>query len=97
MQAGTPFAPDPLIYGHVKPNIVEQCRCSFRSPGGSSTPSSVPNATPTPQTSSLSLVDEQTSAPFMFLPVQFGDLAVSALVDFGAIHNFLVASFLPKL
>ena len=57
----------------------------------------MPNATPTPQTGSLSLVDEQTSAPFVFLPVQFGDLAVSALVDSGAMHNFLAASLLPKL
>ena len=97
MQAGTPFAPDLLIYGHVEPNTAEQRRCSFESPGGSSAPSLVPNATPTPQTGSLSLVDEQTSAPFMFLPVQFGDLAVSALVDSGAMHNFLTASLLPKL
>ena len=97
MQAGTPFAPDLLVYGHVEPNTAEQYRCSFESPGGSSAPSSVPNATPTPWTSSLSLVDEQTSAPFMFLPVQFGDLAVSTLLDFGAMRNFFAASFLPKL
>ena len=33
----------------------------------------------------------------MFLPVQFGDLVVSALFDYGAMHNFFAASFLPKL
>ena len=55
------------------------------------------NATPTPQTGSLSLVDEQTSAPFIFLPVKFGDLVISALVDSGAMHNFFAAFFLPKL
>ena len=57
----------------------------------------MPNATPTLQTGSLSSVDEQTSAPFMFLPVQFGELAVSALVDSWATYNFLAASLLPKL
>ena len=57
----------------------------------------MPNATSTPQTSNLSLVDEQTSAPFVFLPVKFGDLAVSALVDSGAMHKFLTVSLLPKL
>ena len=97
MQAGTPFAPDLLMYGHVEPNTTEQCRCSFESPGGSSAPSSVPNATLTPQTGSLSLVDKHTSAPFVFLPVQFGDFAVSTLVDSGAMHSFFAASLLPKL
>ena len=57
----------------------------------------MPNATPAPWISSLSLVNEQNSALFVFLPVQFGDLAVSALVDSGAIYNFLAASLLPKL
>ena len=33
----------------------------------------------------------------MFLPVKFGDLAVSALLDSGATHNFIAASFLTKL
>ena len=56
----------------------------------------MPN-TPTPQIGSLSLVDEQTSAPFVFLPVQFDYLGVFALVDSGAMHNFLAASLLPKL
>ena len=55
------------------------------------------NATPTPQTGSLSLVDEQTSAPFVFWPVKFGDLAVSALINSGAIYNFFAASLLHKL
>ena len=96
MQADTPFAPDLLTYGHVAPNTAGQCRSSFESPGGSSAPNLVPNATPTPQTGSLSLVNEQTSAPFVFLPVKFGDLAVSALGDSGAMHNFLTASLLPK-
>ena len=97
MQADTPFALDLLKYGHVAPNTAEQRRSSFQSPGSSSAPNLVPIATPIPQTGSLSLVDEQTSAPFMFLSVQFGDLAVSALVNSGATHNFLAASFLPKL
>ena len=97
MQADTPFTPDLLTYGHVVPNTAEQHRSSFESPGGSSTPSLVPNVTPTPQTGSLSLVNGQTSAPFVFLPVKFGDLAVSFLVNSGAMHNFLAASLLPKL
>ena len=83
MRAGTPFSPDLLKYGHVVPNTSEQCKSSFESPGGSSAPSLVLNAIPTPQTGSLSLVDEQTCAPFMFLSVQFSDLAVYALVDSG--------------
>ena len=33
----------------------------------------------------------------MFFPVRFGDLAVSALIDSGAMHNFLAAFLLPKL
>ena len=79
------------------PNTADQCKCSFESPGGSSAPSLGAKRYSNPQTGSLSLVDEQTSAPFMFLPVLFGDLAVSALVDSGAMHNFLAASFLPEL
>ena len=55
------------------------------------------NTTPTPQTGSLSLVNKQTSAFFVFFPVKFSDLAVSALVDSGATHNFLTAFLLPKL
>ena len=97
MQAGTPFTPDLPKYRHVAPNTAKQHRSSFESPGGSSAPSLVPNATPTPQTGSSSLVNEQTSAPFVFLPVQFSDLPVSALVDSGAMHNFLAACLLPKL
>ena len=57
----------------------------------------MPIATPTPQIGSLGLVGEQTSAPVVFLPVKFGDLAVSALIDSGATHNFLAVSLLPKL
>ena len=97
MQAGTLFAHDLLMYGHVDSNTAEQRRCSFESSGGISAPSSVPNASPTPQNGSLGLVDEQTSAHFVFLPVKFGDLIVSALVDSGAMHNSLPDSCLPKL
>ena len=97
MQADTSFAPDLLTYGHVAPNTAEQRRSSFESPGGSSPPSLVPNATLTPQTGSLSLVNEHISAPFLFLPVKFGDLAVFALVNSGATRNFLADSLLPKL
>ena len=86
-----------LTYGHVAPNTAEHCRSSFESPGGSSAISSVPIATQPPQTGNLSLFYEQTSAPFVFLPVQFGDLPVFALVDSGAKHNFLADSLLPKL
>ena len=57
----------------------------------------MPNATQPPQTDSLSLVAEKTSAPVVFLLAKFGDLAVYALVDSGAMHNFLAASLLPKL
>ena len=57
----------------------------------------MPIATPTPQTGSFSLFYAQTSALFVFLPVRFGDLAVSVLVDSRAMYNFLTAFFLPKL
>ena len=57
----------------------------------------MPIATLTPQISSLGLVGAQNSALVVFLPVKFGDLAVSALIDSVAIYNFLADSFLPKL
>ena len=69
MQVDTTFATDLLIYGHVVPNTSEQCKSSFESPGGSSAPNLVPNATQTPQTGTLSLVSEQTSDPFVLLSV----------------------------
>ena len=97
MQADTTFATDLLTYRHVAPKSADQCKCSFECPGGSSAPNLVPNATQTPQTGSLSLVAEQTSAPVVFFPVKFSDLAVSALIDSGAMHNFLAASLLTKL
>ena len=97
MQAGTPFAPDLFKYKHVVPNTAEQRRSSFESPGSGSAISSVPIACLAPQTGSLSLGDEHTSTPVVFLPVQFSDLAVSALIDSGAMHKFLVASLLLKL
>ena len=97
MQAGTAFATDLLTYGHVVPNTAEQLRSNFEHPGSGSAPSSVPIATLTPQSGSLGLVGEQTSAPVVLLPVQFSDLAVSALIDSRTIHNFLAASLLPKL
>ena len=50
-----------------------------------------------PQTGNLSLVAEHISAPVVFLPMKFGDLAVSALFDSGTMHNFLTISLLPKL
>ena len=97
MQADTTFATDLFIYRHVAPKSSDQCKCSFGYPGGSNAPNLVPNATPTPQTGSLSLVSNQTSALIVFLPVKFGDLAVFALINSGATHNFLAASFLNKL
>ena len=97
MQAGTLFAPDLLKYGHVAPNTADQRKCSFEFLWGSIAPSLVPNAALTPQTRSLSLLTEQNSALFVFYPVKFGDLAVSALVDSGAIHNFHEASLLSSL
>ena len=97
MRADTTFATDLLTYGHVAPKSADQRKCSFGCPGCSSAPNLVPNATQTSHTGSLSLVAEQTSAPVVFLPVKFGDLAVSALIDSGATHNFLAASLLTKL
>ena len=97
MQADTTFATDLLIYGHVVPKSADQHKCSFGCLGGSNAPNLVPNITQTTQTGSLSLVADQTSAPVVFLPVKFGDLAVSALIDSGATYNFLAASLLPKL
>ena len=97
MQVDTTFATDLSIFGHIVPKYADQPKCSFGCPGGSNAPNLVPNATKTPQIGSLSLVDEQTSAPVVFLPVKFGDLAVSSLVDSGVMHNFLAASFLTKL
>ena len=79
------------------PKSADQRKCSFGCPGGSNAPNLVQNITQIHQTGSLSLVADQTSALVVFLPVKFGDLAVSALIDSGAIHNFLAASLLPKL
>ena len=97
MQADTTFATDLLTYGHVVPNLKIMQVHFWMSSGGSNAPNLVPNATPTPQTGSLSLVAEQTSAPVVFLTVEFGDLAVSALIDSRAMHDFLADSLLPKL
>ena len=97
MQANTTFTTDLLIYGHVVPKSTDQPKCIFESFGGSNAPNLVPNTNPTPQTGSLSLVTGQASAPVVFLPVKFGDLAASALTDSGAMHNFLTASLLTKL
>ena len=97
MMADTTFATDLLTYGHVVPKSADQLKCSFGYPWGSNAPNLVPNITQTHQTGSLSLVAEQTSAPVVFFPVKFGDLAVSALLDSGAMHNFLANSLLPKL
>ena len=83
--------------GMLCPNLQISTRSNFERSGSSSAPSLVPIATPTPQIGSLGLVGEQISAPVVFLPVKFGDLAVSALIDSGATHNFLAASLLPKL
>ena len=79
------------------PKSADQHRSSFESIGGGSAPSLVANATLTPQTGSLSLFGEKTSAPVVFLPVKFGDLVFSTLIDSGATQNFLAASLLPKL
>ena len=97
MQADTTFEIDLPTYGHVVPKTAEQHRSKLQHSGIGSAPSWVPIATPTPQIGSLGLVSEETSAPVVFLPVKFGDLAVSALIDSGATHNFLAASLLPKL
>ena len=97
MQTDTTFSTDIPIYRHVALKSADQPRCIFESSGGSNACNLVPNAIPTPQTGSLSLVAEQTSAPVVFLPVKFGDLAVFALIDSGATYKFLVDSLLPKL
>ena len=97
MQANTTFATYLPTYGHVAPKSAEQRRSNFKYFGSGSAPSLVPIATPTPQIGSLGLVSGQISAPVVFLPVKFGDLAVSALLDSGATYNFLAASLLPKL
>ena len=97
MQADNIFATDLPIYSHIVPKTAEQRRSNFEHSGSGSAPSLVPIATPTPQIGSLGLVGEQISAPFVFLSVKFSDLAVSALLDSGATHNFLAASLLPKL
>ena len=97
MLADTTFATDLPIYEYVAPKSAEQRRSNFEHSGSSNAPSLVPIATPSPQIVSLGLVGEQTSALVVFLPVEFGDLAVSALLDSGATHNFLAASFIPKL
>ena len=56
-----------LYMGMFAPKSSDQCKCSFECPGGSNAPNSVPNAPQTTQTGSLSLIDEQTSAPgFVF-------------------------------
>ena len=79
------------------PKSADQPKCSFGCPGGSNAPNLVPNITKTTQTGISSLVADRTSAPVVFFPVKFGDLAVSALIDSGAMHDFLAASLLPKL
>ena len=84
MQTDTTFATDLPIYGHVVPQTAKQCGSNFEHSGSGSAPSSVPIATPNPQTGSLSLVAEKASDPVVFLPVKYGDLAVSALINFGA-------------
>ena len=97
MQADTIFATDLLTFGHVVPKSSDHPKCIFEHSGSGDAPSSVPIATPTPHTGSLSLVDEHNSALFVFLPVKFDDLAVSAMVDYGAIYNLLATTLLPKL
>ena len=97
MQADTTFSTDLLTFGYVMPKSGDHPKCIFESYGGSKAPTLMPNATPTPQTGSLSLISEETSAPVVFLPVKFSDLAASALIDSGAMHNFLADSFLSKL
>ena len=99
MQGDTTFATNLLIYGHAAPKTAEQHKSKFEHSGSSSAHSWVPIAPLTPQIGSLGLVGEQTSAPVvgLFLPVKFVDLAVSALIDSGATHNFLAACLLPRL
>ena len=97
MQADTTFATDLPIYGYVMPRSAKQRRSNFEHSGSGSAPILVPIATPTPQIGSLGLVGEQSSASVVFLPVEFSDLAVSELIDSGAMHNFLAAFLPPKL
>ena len=87
-------AKNPNLDALTCPELKVHLQSQFRPVDHS--PSLVPNATLAPQTGSLSLLDEQNFAPFMFLPLQLSDLAVSALVDSRAMHNFLGASLLPK-
>ena len=97
MQANTTFVTDLLTFGYIVPKSIDYPKCIFESSGSGNSPSSVPIATPNPQIGSLGLAGEQTSALVVFLPVKFGDFAVSALLDYGATHSFLVASLIPKL
>ena len=97
MHVDTTFATDLYTFGHVAPKSADQPKCSFGCHGGSNAPNLVPNITQTTQTGSLSLVADQNSALVVFLPVKFGDLAASAVIDSGATHKFLAASLLPKL
>ena len=61
-------------------------------------PSSLPTkSVPTDLVATYSLTDEQTTAPFVVLPVKLADLTVSALVNSGATHNFLAASVFQQL
>ena len=82
---------------YIVPKSLDQSKCNFDYPRGSSAPNLVPNATQIPQTGSLSLVSEQNSAHVVFLPVKFSDLAASALIDCGQTHNFLADSLLTKI
>ena len=97
MQVDTTFATVLLTFWHIAPKSADQPKCIFEHSGSGSAPSSVPIATPTPQIGSLGLVGEQISAPVVFLSLKFGGLAVSTLIDSGAIHNLLASSLLPKL
>ena len=58
VQADTTFATDLPIYGHVTTKSADQPKCIFESSGGINAPILAPNATPTPQPGSLSLVIE---------------------------------------
>ena len=86
-----------LYLGMLRPNLRISPSAFFEHSGSSSSPSLVPIATPTPQIGSLGLFGEQISALVVFLPVKFGDLAVSSLLDSGATYDFLATSLLPKI